>query len=221
MSGTIYVQQSPDGTWVADVLELPGCMARGATRDEAVANVRATWSDYLALLRDRGVSTDHWKDLDPATMAVKDPPARFTFPEDFRPMEEHELRDVMHRMEASRAALLALVRGLSAEDIERKPTETTWSVREALEHVMQSEVGFLSKMEKWPDREFATLQAVHRMAFQRFTILEPADTALDHEIQGVRWSTRKVARRILEHEYEHLKQIRDIIAALGGDRQPS
>ncbi|MEK7284970.1 MAG: type II toxin-antitoxin system HicB family antitoxin [Chloroflexota bacterium] len=221
MSGTIYVQQSADGTWVADVLELPGCMARGASRDEAIANVRRTWGDYLELLRSRGVSTDHWNDLDPNTMVVKDPPARFTFPEDFRRMDEHELRDVLHRMEASRAALLALVRGLSAEDMERRPTETTWSVREALEHVMFTEVGLLAKLEKWPDREFATLQAVHRMAFQRFTIMEPEDTGLDHEIQGQRWSPRKVMRRILEHEYEHLKHIREIIAAIGGDRQPS
>ena len=221
MAGTIYVQQSPDGTWVADVLELPGCMARGASREEAVANVRATWSEYLELLRSRGVATDHWSDLEPGAMAVKDPPARFTFPEDFRPMEEHELRDTLHHMEASRAALLALVRGLSAEDLERRPTETMWSVREALEHVMLTEVTYLSRLEKWPDREFATLQAVHRMAFQRFSILDPEDTALDHEIQGQRWSTRKVARRILEHEYEHLKHIREIMAALGGDRQPS
>ena len=221
MSGTIYVQQAQDGTFVADVAELPGCVARGATRDDAVAKARAAFRDYLELLSSRGVSTDHWKDLDPETFAVREPPARFTLPEDFRPMEEHELRDFLHRMEASRSALLALVRGLSADDLERAPTDAMWSVRAALEHIAFTEVGLLSRLEKWPDRDFATLQAVHRMAFQRFAVMEPQDTALDHEIAGQRWSTRKVMRRILEHEYEHLGHIKEIIAALGADRQPS
>lgn len=221
MAGTIYVQASADGTFVADVAELPGCIARGATREEAVARVRDAFRDYLELLASRGVSTDHWKQLDPQAFQVKDPPARFTFPEDFRPMEEHEIRDFLHQMEASRSSLLSLVRGLSADELERRPTETTWSVREALEHIAFTEVGLLAKLEKWPESEFATLQAVHRMAFQRFTVMEPEDTALDHEIQGARWGTRKVMRRILEHEYEHLNHIKEIIAALGGDRQPS
>ncbi|MGH2499093.1 MAG: type II toxin-antitoxin system HicB family antitoxin [Candidatus Limnocylindria bacterium] len=221
MSGTIYVQQVADGTFVADVAELPGCVASGGTREEAVERVRRAFGDYLELLGSRGVSTAHWKECDPATFAVKDPPSRFTFPEDFRPLDEHQLRDFLHRLEASRSALLSLVRGLSAQDLERRPTETTWSVREALEHIAFTEVGLLAKLEKWPDRDFATLQAVHRMVFQRFTVMEPEDTRLDHEVMGRRWSTRKVMRRILEHEYEHYGHIKEIISALGGDRQPS
>lgn len=217
MSGTIYAYEA-DG-WVASVAELPGCNARGATRDEAVANVRRAFRDYLELLSRSGVSTEHWKDLDADSFEVRDAPDRI-FPEDFRPMEEHEIRDFLHQMEASRSALLALVRGLSPQDIERRPTKTMWSVREALEHVMNTEVSLLSRLEKWPDA-FATLQAVHRMAFQRFSILEPEDTALDHTVLGRRWSTRRVMRRILEHEYEHMGHIREILAALGGDRQPS
>jgi predicted RNase H-like HicB family nuclease len=218
--GTIYVQPSADGTFVADLLELPGCLARGGTPEDAVAKVKEAFRDYLELLESRGVSTTRWKDLDVEAFTVREPPARFTFPEDFQPMDEHELRDFLHHMEASRGALLALVRGLSSEQLEQQPTPDTWSVRQALEHIMFTEVGLLAKLEKWPDGEFGTLQAVHRMAFQRFVVMEPADTSLDHEIRGDRWSTRKVMRRILEHEYEHLKHIREILAALGGDRPP-
>lgn len=226
MRGTIYVQEGRsagkfDGTYLADVAELPGCIARGASREDAVAKVRQSFRDYLELLRARGVSTDRWDDLDPETFEVKDPPARFTFPEDFRPLDEHDLRDFLHRLEASRSALLALVRGLSVEDMERQPSETTWSVREALEHILLTEASLLDKLERWPGGDFATLQAVHRMAFQRFSVMEPKDTEIDHVIRGQRWSTRKVMRRILEHEFEHYGHIKEIIAALGGNRQPS
>ena len=119
-----------------------------------------------------------------------------------------------------RSALLSVVRGLSAEELEKQPTPAMWSVREALEHVMETEVALLAKLEKWPANEFATLQAVHRMAFQRFTVMDPEDTAIDHEIQGRRWSTRKVMRRILEHEYEHLGHIKEIVAALEENHPP-
>jgi len=217
--GTIYVQPDPvDGTFTAHVLELPGCNARGGTREDAVARVKQSFRDYLALLAARGMSVDHWKELDVDAFEVKDPPARGVFPEDFRQMDEHEMRDFLRQFEVSRSALLAELRGLSAEQLEKQPTPSTWSVREALEHIMETEVALLSKLEKWPDREFATLQAVHRLAFQRFTVMDPEDTAIDHSIEGRRWSTRTVMRRILEHEYEHLGQIREIVTALGSDR---
>jgi hypothetical protein len=150
---------------------------------------------------------------------VRDLPADRVVPEDLGRMEEHELRDFLHQFEASRAALLSVVRDISSDELERKPTETMWSVREALEHVMLTEASLLSRLEKWPADPYNTLQAVHRMAFQRFTIMEPPDTDLDHVVMGRRWTTRKVMRRILEHEFEHLEHIKEIVATLGANRQ--
>lgn len=221
MSGepAIYVQG--EGTnYLAHVPVLRGCIASGTTREEAIANARRAFRAYLELLDTRGVSTEHWKELDPDTFEVRDLPADRIVPEDVGPLEEHELRDFLHQFEASRSALLALIRELSPDELERKPTETMWSVREALEHVMITEVDLLSRLEKWPADPFNTLQAVHRMAFQRFTVMEPADTMLDHQVLGRRWTTRKVMRRILEHEFEHLGHIKEIVAALGANRPP-
>ncbi len=211
---TIYVQGQ--GTYfLAHVPVLRGCIGSGKTRDEAIANARRAFRAYLELLDARGVSIEHWKDLDADRFDVSDVPADKVVPEDVGPLEEHELRDFLHQFEASRSALLSLVRGLATEDLERKPNEETWSVREALEHVMLTEADLLSKLESWPADPFNTLQAVHRMAFQRFTVMEPADTALDHKVMGRRWTARKVMRRILEHEFEHYGHIQEIVAALG------
>jgi len=219
MSGAIYVRPL-EGGYIATVADLPGCVARGATKDEAAANARRAFPEYLALLEKYGVSTEHWKDVDPSSLAVKDTNVEEWFAEDFAPMQEHEIRDFLHHMEASRAALLRLIRELSPEDVERKPTPDMWSIRQALEHIMTTEASLVGRLERWPT-EIGALQAVHRMAFQRFSILDPEDTKIDHRIAGQRWSTRRVMRRILEHEYEHIGHIREILAALGGDRQPS
>jgi predicted RNase H-like HicB family nuclease len=215
----IYVQ-GEGSYWLAHVPVLRGCIASGTTRDEAIANARRAFRAYLELLDARGVSIEHWKDLDPNTFEVRDLPADRVVPEDIGRMEEHELRDFLHQFEASRAALLSLVREISADELERKPIETMWSVREALEHVMLTEASLLSRLEKWPADPYNTLQAVHRMAFQRFTVMEPPDTDLDHVVLGRRWTTRKVMRRILEHEFEHLGHIQEIVAALGAHRPP-
>jgi predicted RNase H-like HicB family nuclease len=215
----IFVIQGGDGYWLARVPALPGANASGTTRDEAIANARKAFRAYRDLLEARGVSVEHWKAIDPATLPVEDTPPSGIFPGEDTPLQEHEVRDFLHQFEASRAALISLVKGLSADELEKKPTETMWSVREALEHIMSSDTEFLAKLERWPDDPFGTLQATHRIAFQRFSVMEPGDWR-DHTIMGRRWTTRRVMRRLLEHEFEHYGHIKEIMAALGGDRPP-
>ena len=38
---SIEVEREADGRWIAEVVELPGALAYGSTRDEAVAHVQA------------------------------------------------------------------------------------------------------------------------------------------------------------------------------------
>ena len=215
----IYVQQADDAYFMARVPALPGANASGRTREEAIANARKAFRAYRDLLEARGVSVEHWKDIDPDALAVDDAPPSGVFPGEDTALAEHEIRDFLHQFEASRAALISLVKGLSAPQLEKKPTETMWSVRETLEHIMEADTQFLAKLEKWPDDPFGTLQATHRIAFQRFSVMEPSDF-VDHEIMGRRWTTRRVMRRMLEHEFEHYAHIKEIMAALGSDRPP-
>ena len=215
MSGTVYVQRTLDGHWVASLAELPGCHGGGTTREEAVAAVRAALPDYVALLERHGVSVEHARGLDPSTFEVREPPERFTYPEDLRGMQEHELRDFLHGYEALHAALLETTRGLSQEDLEKRPAEDEWSVRETLQHVAMSNVLLLSRLEPWPLGEFGAFKASHRLLFQRFSVMDASDTQGEYRILGRRWSVKKVARQILEHYYEHLRQARRAIERLG------
>jgi len=38
---SIETEQETDGRWIAEVIELPGTLAYGPTRDEAIAHVQA------------------------------------------------------------------------------------------------------------------------------------------------------------------------------------
>jgi len=50
----IVVEPDEDGVFVATVPSLPGCISQGATRAEALQNVREAIEGYLASLRERG-----------------------------------------------------------------------------------------------------------------------------------------------------------------------
>ncbi len=50
----IIVEADEDGVFVATVPSLPGCVSQGATRTEALANVREAIEGYLENLRERG-----------------------------------------------------------------------------------------------------------------------------------------------------------------------
>jgi predicted RNase H-like HicB family nuclease len=41
MSFSVETEREDDGRWIAEVVELPGVLAYGTTRDEAVANAEA------------------------------------------------------------------------------------------------------------------------------------------------------------------------------------
>ena len=45
---TLDVEQEEDGRWIGEILELPGALSYGQTRDEAVARVQALAFRILA-----------------------------------------------------------------------------------------------------------------------------------------------------------------------------
>jgi len=215
----IYIAEAGKDYWLATIPAVMGCNASGKTRDEAIANVRRAFRAYLELLSARGVSLEHWKGLDPDRFPVApNPPTAPLFPEDQLPLEEHDIRDFLHLFEVQQAALIALVSQLSADELERQPDDKTWSVREALEHMMNTQASLLSRLEKWPTDPFNTLQAIHRLVFQRFTVMEPKDTVGVRTIRGRPWTVRRVMRRLLEHEWEHYGHVKEIIEALARSR---
>lgn len=214
----IYAIEAQPGYFLANIPVLPGCIASGKTRDEAVANARSAFHEYRALLETHGVAIDHWKDIDPDTLPVGELENAPLVPGEDKPFEEHELRDFLHQYEASHAAVIALVQRLTPEQLEKAPDEKTWSVRQALEHMMTTDIALLSRLERWPKDPLGAYQAVHRIAVQRFSVMEPNDWR-DHTIAGRRWTTKRVMRRLLEHEFEHYGHIKEILAALGDDGQ--
>ncbi len=54
MKLTVEIEQEDDGRWIAEVIDLPGVMAYGQTREEAVARAEALALRVLADRLDHG-----------------------------------------------------------------------------------------------------------------------------------------------------------------------
>jgi len=52
MKYRVIIQQDEDGVLVAEVPALPGCISQGATRTEALANIREAIEAYLESLKE-------------------------------------------------------------------------------------------------------------------------------------------------------------------------
>ena len=46
----VFVYPGEDGYWVVECPSLPGCISRGRTREEAVANIQEAIRGYIAAL---------------------------------------------------------------------------------------------------------------------------------------------------------------------------
>ncbi len=57
----VLVYPGEDGYWIAEVPSLPGCISQGATRDEAVENIKEAIELYIDVLNEDGrpIPEDH------------------------------------------------------------------------------------------------------------------------------------------------------------------
>jgi predicted RNase H-like HicB family nuclease len=51
----VIIYPGEDGYWVAECPSLPGCISQGASRDEAVRNIREAVEGYIAALEHDGL----------------------------------------------------------------------------------------------------------------------------------------------------------------------
>lgn len=54
MKYRVLIEQDEDGVYVAEVPSLPGCISQGATRAEALGNVKEAIASYLESLEEHG-----------------------------------------------------------------------------------------------------------------------------------------------------------------------
>ena len=206
----VYIETSQEaldeGGLLAHVPELPGCTARARTMDTVKAAIRQVIHEYLATLRLQG-EHDLPSDFDLEFEEVKD----YTLPPDYAPPTAEELERAKSWLTASRRAVLAELESLPADAWDWKPGEKDWPLRTVASHMGAAELYLTDKLLP-PDRApLDRLAATRQVALDRIDALEPDQLGQVTTFDGEEWTPRKALRRMLEHEQEHLSQIRDLV----------
>ena len=234
----VFVEADDEGLAMAHVLDLPGCMARGSSREQALERLAGAIRDTWSWLRRHGeLAPDEGEELrlevageftgtgpfDPGDAAALYPPER-------EPITPAEMEEAFRHMSHARADLLALAGGVTEELLDWVPFPGHYTLRRILRHIGNADEWYVSRIvppetlpPEWADDEEMPLPEFLEMS--RRTAVERLRLLTETEREGVffptewtshpeeAWTARKVLRRALEHEREHTAQAREVLAA--------
>ena len=117
-------------------------------------------------------------------------------------------------MAISRQELMDLVKELPEAVMDWKPDEEeASSIREILCHLAEADLWYTDRLKQWPEAPLFRLAAARGVALERLRDLTEQKRASVTTFGGEEWTPRKVMRRMLEHEREHIHEIRGVLAA--------
>jgi uncharacterized damage-inducible protein DinB len=116
-------------------------------------------------------------------------------------------------MAISRQELMDLVKGLPEDAWNWKPGDDTPSIHDILCHMAESDLWYTDRLKQWPEAPMFRLAATRGVALERLRALGEAELGRVTIHEGDEWTPRKVMRRMLEHEREHIAQLRQLIEA--------
>jgi hypothetical protein len=213
--------------WVAWVFTLPGCFAASTTADAATACVPAAIAARLDHLSTRGRARERDADV---TISVVDTFHSFIstgdyvvnafFADDRRPIALDEVDDALWVLDESRHDLLATVGRLSPmQRSEPIAGEARGSIDGILEHIAWTEWWYFDRLGLAFAREMmatdpvAKLEQVREQTQAHLPVLVRKDCVV--ELSGEQWSARKVLRRTLWHERDHVNHLARLIGGEG------
>jgi len=220
----LYLESGPQKKkTLVHVLELLGCVVQGDTTDEAVAATPDAIAAYLRYLRRHGDKVDPNEKIE-TRLAEHNTEGLFSgqapWPQDLKPVAPAALARYLGWLEWSRADLLALVKGIDEKGLRAKPAKGR-SLRDILLHVLDADksyvYGLVGPLKAMGEPTNAAdrgdldlrvaLKEARAAAVDRLKSLTPAERRNVRKAGQSTYSAHRVIRRMLEHEWEHRREI--------------
>ncbi len=223
-SYALYLECGPQHKkTLVHALDLLGCVVQRDTTAEAVAAAPEAIRAYLRFLERHGETVARPAEI-ATRIAGENTDGLFSgqaiWPPDLKPLAPAALTRYLRWLDWSRANLLALVAGFDEKRLRAKPPEGR-SLREILLHVLDADkayvyglVGPLKTMGEPTnaadrgdlDLRIALTEA-RAAAIDRLKTLTPAERARVRKAGQSTVSAHRMIRRMLEHEWEHRREI--------------
>lgn len=221
MHYSVTLERGSDGGYMAWVHELPGCFARGATREEVEAKLKPAIEEFCAWLRRAGeailcepVEFSVVEEVEsPCQSAEAD--SDVLLAPDRDPLTPEAWRPIERWLRLSRRDLLGVLRRVGDERLEWKPEGTPRNTREHLTHVAFVEFMYCAWTFDLHSRDGIAdfLRWTRKIALSRMRELGKKDQgAITRADWGGAprpepWTARKAARRLVWHERLHLRAL--------------
>ena len=228
----IGLENNLDGRSLAWVLDYPGCFAYGKDGSEALLNVPAAllaYRDWLgrhtpdSWLKDLGdfdvrlveTWTVYWinQEYEVARDGLQ---VESFFHRDWKPLDVVEVRRAALLLRWEREDLLRLVQDLGDANLDQTYPGERWSMRGILAHVGEAEWWYQQSLGLEGMPEAALPQDV----FEKLKVTRARTPEVLPDLAGLEkvwgregelWSPRKMLRRAIWHELDHIDHIRKLI----------
>ena len=228
----IGVENNIEGRTLAWALDYPGCFAYGQDEPEALIRLPRAILEYDVWIKDHTESP--WVDFGDFDVRVVERYETFRIGEDYRPAPEgkgyeinawfiddwrplsvEEITQGLTIFHWQRDELLAGLTTLDLQILEKQRPGQRWNIWGIVKHIANAELWYLSRLalaalnhkELHPDpiKRLAQTAALVDEIFPSF-----ADVVNVSGIEGEFWSFRKILRRTLWHQRDHIEHIKQL-----------
>ena len=226
----LYLESGPRRKkTMVHVLELLGCIANGPTTEQALGRTPAAIRQFLRFLERHGENGDPTMEFqieveqhitEGVWLGNGDP--SIVFEADLAPLSREELERYIQRLEWMQHDLESLVRGSDHAQMDEQPQPRGRSIQAILEHILESEYAYMyafGRIEDLPGTGSIVrkrsgdlldwIAHVRQLEIERLRSLDEKQRSEPF----VHWkyvrTARKVIRRMLEHQWEHLVEIQE------------
>ncbi len=223
-----YLEILPYGETLAQVPELPGCYAKGASESEAVNRLYIAVPDYYRWLRMQDEETPTMSGDVEIRVRERVPVTRNAlheirafFATDDEPLSDDDLDWGLALMSYAHQDFTRQLRNVDDAVMEWQPDPESWSIHQIIDHVAQQEAWLSRRLDDPPTAPLITelpgpplerLSRIHERSMVRLSQSTPEQREMVRDINGERWSMRKIVRRSIVHEREHTEQVAILLA---------
>lgn len=229
----IGLENNTEGRSQAWVLGHPGCFAYGCNGDEALSAVPGAIQDYRRWMSERTERSwlpelEEGRDLfrleetwdcysinDNYELAEEGYEVNAWFRHDWLPLTEEDIRRGMLLLGWGRAELLVVAENLSTDILELTYPGERWSITGILKHIAGAEWWYLDRLglafprSEVPNDPFERLEKVR--IHLKVVLPSLAGSTQVVGVNGEFWSPRKLLRRAVWHEYDHIAHIKKLL----------
>ena len=227
----IGMENGAEGNSIAWGLDYPGCYSMGRNESEALLRFPTAFLNYANRITRRAV--EPW--LEPGDFDIRLVEAwdvycinedyevvpdgyeeNAWFKHDWKPLTTLEIQHALEILCWGREDLLELVKDLTPAQMDRERPGERWSIRGILRHVAGAEWWYLDRLDlAGMTRDELPGDAFERLSIARSRLIEVLPQLAGKELvrgkEGEFWSPRKLLRRALWHELDHIGHISRLI----------